>query len=417
MQERFDTIVIGAGASGIAAAIAAAESHESVLLVEKGERIGRKILASGNGRCNLLNAGPLRYHGNSAFTHRVFARFSQQNLVCFWKRYGLVMAEEAEGRFYPASFHSATVLSVLKHALELRSVQVCPGFCIVQIRRNEDHSFTCMDLKGCSLTAGRVIVTTGGPAQPKLGGCDDGYALLRSFGHTLVEPFPALVPVLTDPKSVSGLSGIRVRCTVTLFDQQGPVHCEQGELLFTDYGISGICVMQCARYLQGRNCYFEIDFLAGPPGEADCTYSELKRLRAQYASFDPVTLLDGWVHAKVSYAILKQARIPLRGEKLGDLTDDDLHRIYHTARHYRIGVLGTKGFDSAQVAAGGISSAEFCPDTMESFLCPGLFAAGEVLDVDGECGGFNLMFAFASGIIAGSSGTASVHQTEGDSQP
>ena len=398
-----DVIVIGGGAAGLSAAIAAAENGESVLLLEKSDRIGRKILASGNGRCNLINSEMKAYYGDSRFAAAVLEHIPVSELISFFHRYGLLLTSESNGRMYPVTFQSASVVSLLKYAMMINHVKTVTGSPVQSLYIDKDH-FRVVCAEGLSYSSRRVIVTCGGAAQPKLGGSSDGYQILQSAGHTLTDVFPALVPVITDQKSISGLSGLRVRCQAALYDHQNLLHQENGELLFTDYGISGICIMQCARFVHHHRSHFEIDFLYDTFANSEDVFLELKRRRQIYEALTPVVLLEGILPAKLSYAVMKQAGISLHGETSACLNDSDLRRIVHASRHYRIDVLDTKGFQYAQVTAGGISCEQFNPDTMESLIRPGLYAAGEVLNIDGDCGGYNLMFAFASGMLAGRSG-------------
>ena len=400
MERIKDVIVTGGGAAGIVAAVRAAERGKSVLLLEKSDRFGRKILASGNGRCNLMNRGAPRYYGDPEFAARVLAQCTQEELTGFFRRYGLFLTEEEDGRVYPVTERSDTVLNVLKTAMEAAGVSTETNACVTGAAK-ENESFILSDADGKKYECRKLVIACGGTAQPKLGGSADGYRLLESFGHTLIRTFPSLVPLETDKRSVSGLSGIRVRCRVTLYEDDKALHSETGELLFTDYGISGICVMQCARFAEGRGTRMEADLLYGVfEGERQLT-EELARKRKLFPDKSPVTLLEGLLASRVAYAVLKQAGIPMRGETAGELTDEDLERVARTARGYRIGITGSRGMDYAQVTAGGMDCREFDPLTMESRIVPGLYAAGEVLNVDGDCGGFNLMFAFSSGLNAG----------------
>ena len=355
-----DVIVTGGGAAGIVAAVRAAERGKSVLLLEKSDRFGRKILASGNGRCNLMNRGTPRYYGDPEFASRVLSRCTQDQLTGFFRRYGLFMTEEEDGRVYPVTERSDTVLNVLKAAMETAGVRTETNACVTGAGK-ESGRFVLSSADGKRYECRKLVIACGGPAQPKLGGSADGYRLLESLGHTLIRPFPSLVPLKTDKRSVSGLSGIRARCRVTLFEGGKALHSETGEMLFTD----------------------------------------LVRKRTMYPDKSPVSLLEGLLASRVAYAVLKQAGIPMRGETAGELTEEELERIARTARGYRIEITGSRGMDYAQVTAGGMDCQEFDPLTMESRIVPGLYAAGEVLNVDGDCGGFNLMFAFSSGLNAG----------------
>lgn len=400
MNLKYDVTVIGGGAAGMTAAISAAERKRSVLLIEKADRTGRKILASGNGRCNLMNIGEPRYYGDPVFARRILERCTPDDLAGFLRLYGLFLAEEAEGRIYPLTNQSVSVLSALKNALVLNGADVRLNSPVESVRRN-GAAFTVRISGGDEIDTGKVVVACGGAAQPKLGGSADGYTVLGSFGHTLVPPFPALVPLNTDTKSISGLSGIRIRCTVTLMHGPDPVHREDGEVLFTDYGVSGICIMQCARFIREGDTCLLLDLLRQALPEREDAVRELKQRRERFASCPPVWLLNGILPERISFAVLKQAGVPMRGETAGGIVGDMIEKIVDTAYAYRIRVTGSRGLDYAQVTAGGADCSEFDPDSMESRIVPGLHAAGEVLNVDGDCGGFNLMFAFASGRIAG----------------
>ena len=395
-----DVVVTGGGASGMIASVLAAERGKSVLILEKGDRCGRKILASGNGRCNLMNRGKPRYYGDPEFARQVLAQCTEEMLTGFFRKYGLFLREEEDGRVYPVTERSDTVMNILKAALETCGVRTETNACVTGARK-ENEKFVITLANGRQILSEKLIVACGGAAQPKLGGSADGYRLLESFGHTLIPVFPALVPLETDKKSVSGLSGIRVRCRVTLYAGGTRLHSEEGELLFTDYGISGICVMQCARFSSGAETVLSVDFLSASFDDRRKVIEELRRRQGVFADRSPVSLLEGLLASRIAYAVLKQACIPLRGETAGDLSRDDLERIAATAGNYRINITGSRGMDYAQVTAGGADCREFDPVTMQSRIVPGLYAAGEVLNVDGDCGGFNLMFAFSSGLNAG----------------
>jgi len=400
MSELWDFIVIGGGASGLAAAITASSYGDNVLLLEKSASLGRKIAASGNGRCNLMNNGTLRYYGNAEFAEKVFLSCNQKKLEHFWNSMGLFLCEENEGRIYPFSFHSGSVLEVLKTNLKKRHIHI-----LLQTSAQK-----CIYSKGLfSVTtdngqfdAKRILISTGGPAQPRLGGTDSGYRLLQSFGHTLNPPIPALCPLISDPVSISGLSGIRVRCSLHLLDNKKQiVQNKSGEILFTDTGISGICAMQMARFINDSCKTIEIDFLSRFNKNPDDVFHILSEKKEKLYGIPETAILSGILVPKLAYAVFKQSKIPFVNQTADQITKEELKALIHCLYHYKVHVTGTKGMDDAQVSAGGIQCSEFSPDNMESYLIPGLFASGEVLDVDGDCGGYNLMFAFATGILAG----------------
>jgi hypothetical protein len=396
----WDLIVIGGGAAGLAAAVSAAEFGDRVLILEAQDRVGKKILASGNGRCNLMNSGELKYYGDSLFASRVFEILTRDQIRNFWFRHGLSLSNENE-RVYPGTFQAQSVLLSLKTALYLHSVDVRCSSSVHQIEKIS-NKFRVYHDSGID-DALRVLVASGGAAQPRLGGSGDGYEWLRKFGHTIHPLSPSLVPLITDQKAVSGLSGIRVRCRVRLLVDGTEKHFEKGELLFTDNGVSGICAMQLGRFFS-QGAVLEIHFLHRWFERPDDVIQELRRRQKIFSCMSPEYLLNGYLLPKVSFAVCKQAGLAMRGEKITDLSDEMLLAVAEAACKYKIPVLGTKGFNEAQVTAGGADPEEFFPDTFESRLCHGLFAAGEILDVDGDCGGFNLMFAFAGGILAGCNG-------------
>ena len=400
MEKIYDVITVGAGASGIICSIRAAERGKSVLLLEKGDRPGRKILASGNGRCNLMNCGTLKYYGDEAFAGKVFRKCSEQKLADYFRHLGLMTCTDSENRVYPFSNQSATVMNILKAAMEVNGVQFMNNS-PVTAAVYDGKQFNVHISTGKQFQSRKLVISCGGEAQPKLGGTRDGYQILESMGHSIAVTAPALVPLKTDRRSISGLSGIRAGCHVGIYSKDQLMHSEEGEILFTDYGVSGICIMQCARFVHENQAWLEIDFLHRIRFGEEELFKEIKRHREMYRNLSPVILMDGILAEKISYAVLKQAGIPMKGEKAGDLNDDNLRRIIYTASHYRINITGTRGFDYAQVTSGGAECSEFDPSTMSSRNIPGLYATGEVLNVDGDCGGYNLMFAFASGLIAG----------------
>lgn len=402
MSMKTDLAVIGAGAAGLTAAVTAASRGMKVVLLEKSDRPGRKILASGNGRCNMMNTGIPVYYGDAEFATAVLKKCPFSRVEDFFQNYGLIMTQDAEGRVYPVTYQATSVLSVLKNAAKLSDVNMMTGFHVSEISRKH-QLFIIRNDKNEEILSEKAIIACGGAAQPKLGGSQDGYRLLESLGHQITPLFPALVSLTTDEKSISGLSGIRVRGRLTLYQGSQVLHQEKGEILFTDYGISGICVMQCARFTEGRNTHLEINFLDGIFYSTQDLVNEIRRRKSMLSEMSPVRLFDGILPDKISYAIMKQAGIPLRGECAGQLTENEIRQIAETAYRYRLCIRGTRGMDFAQVTAGGADCREFSSETLESRIVPGLYAAGEVLNVDGDCGGFNLMFAFSSGIIAGES--------------
>ena len=312
-----------------------------------------------------------------------------------------MVAEEKEHRVYPSTYSAVSVLDVIKAQIRLYGIGIRYSSPVNRCLKTENGCFA-VDAGGNCYTSGRLLISTGGAACRKLGGNGSGYELLRHFGHTVTPVRPSLVPLTTEMKAISGLAGIRARCTVTLFDRHDHmIHREKGEVLFTDYGISGICVMQCSRFIDGDGYYAELNFSDHDFETEDDMIRELKRRRDMFRMLPSDVFLTGILHSKLAFAVMKQAGFPLRGETLGTMNEDIVSRTACALSHYRIRITGTRPLEDAQVTAGGVSCDEFNPQNMESRLVPGLHAAGEILDTDGDCGGFNLMFAFGSGILAG----------------
>ena len=396
-----DVLIIGGGAAGMAAAIAAGMCGERALVLERMDRVGRKLLATGNGRCNLMNTGMPRYPGGAKLAQAVLGRCGAAEQTAFWHHWGLPLRNEDGGRVYPASGQASTVLDTLRLALDATGAEIVTGVSVTAIRHDADGFTVTAD--GQRWQAQRVIVAGGGCAQPKLGSDGSAWALLTPFGHKLLTPRPSLTQIMTDTAPIRGLSGIRVRCRVAVLRDGETLHEESGELLFADYGVSGVCVMQCARWAEA-GCELRVDLAQGMglDGE-EAAAAELRRRRAIFQGHSAEQLLTGLCVPRLASCLLKAAGIR-REEPIDRITDAAIGRLARAMTGFRLTVRGVKGFDSAQVTAGGLDTGRFDPTTMESLCQPGLHACGEMLDVDGDCGGYNLMFAFGSGLLAGLNG-------------
>lgn len=399
-------IVIGGGAAGMAAAISAAMCGDKVIVLERMDRVGKKILATGNGRCNLMNNGDLRFPGGSNLAAHVLSRMSAAAQQRFWRYLGLQLRQEDGGRVYPVTGAASTVLDTMRNAMRIHGVQVHTGIPVTAMYRSK-HGWTVLAGEQ-RYNADRVIVAGGGCAQPKLGSDGSLWPVMTKLGHTLVTPRPALTQIITDTNPIRGLSGIRLRTNIRITREGTEKYAESGELLFADYGVTGVCVMQCARYTEpGDTLHIDLVKALGFDCAADLQH-ELQRRRSVWRSVSDMSAIDfmtGLCVPKMAQCLLRAAGIEHpQTEGLSLLSDQVLRRIVHRAADFQLNIRGVKGFENAQVTAGGLSTDEFQPSTLESLRHPGLHAAGEMLDVDGDCGGFNLMFAFGSGILAGLNG-------------
>lgn len=401
MSERFDVAVVGGGASGMMAAlrVKTLAPYLSVALLERQPRVGKKLLATGNGRCNLTNlyAEKARYHGSLALLDEAFLRYPPVKVMEAFRGIGLHAVAEKDGRVYPSGDAAACVLDALRLGLSDRGVQVFTDF---EARRVEaGFRLTGPDQ---TILARRVLLCGGGQASPKLGGTKLGVSLLAATGHAIAPCRPALCPLLTNPQFVRPLKGVKYRGALTLADGDRVVQTEVGEILFTDYGLSGIAAMNLARGAQ------EIQARGGHPqarlGISPLPFEETKTLLLDWQSAMPERpmgdFLTGLVNRRLGQTIVKEAIDAPLTSAAGALSGDALTRLARALTALSLPITGVSGFDAAQVTAGGATDADIDPKTLASRHLPGLFAAGEALNIDGDCGGFNLQWAWASGMLA-----------------
>ena len=391
--------IIGGGASGMAAALAAAGTAQ-VILFERQARVGRKLQATGNGRCNLTNVFLKQsgYHGDQPdFAEPALSAFDALETMNWFQTLGLYTFAETSGRVYPYSNQANSVVDVLRFALERAGVELRTGFEVTRVRRSE-KGFT-VEGNGEAVACDRLIIACGGLAGTKLGGSMSGYQLLRSLGHKMTKLRPALVQLRSDWSGTASLKGVRADCRVEILCDGVPHADSEGEIQFTEYGVSGPVIFEVSRdACQKRGDWVcRLDF-APEIGEEYLLEDLQMRREMNFAAED---LLLGMLHNRLGRVLTKAAGIS--GKRMArELTEEDLDRVCHTVKAFEISLTEPLGMDSAQVTAGGILTSEFDPQTMESKLVPGLYACGEVLDIDGDCGGYNLQWAWSSGRCAGS---------------
>lgn len=395
-------IIVGGGASGMMAALTASAAPDTqVTLLERQSRVGRKLLSTGNGRCNLTNlhAAPSHYHGEHPdFAAPALFAFGVEDTLSFFRSLGLVTAAEDDGKVYPYSNSANSVLDVLRFAIEAQGVQIVSGVSVEKIKC-KDRRFSLL-AGGEVFAADCVIVACGGAAGSKLGGVMDGYQLLKSLGHHRTALYPALVQIKTDPQYPRSLKGVKAEAHIAVFSGDTLLAENQGEILFTEYGVSGPAVFEISRYasMGGDGLTVELD-LWPALSEADVR-AWLAERQARLPQLEIAQLFTGALHNRLGQVVGRFASLPVGGT-VGQLSPRDLAAAARGCKHFLLPVTGTCGFDSAQVTAGGMRTEEFDPQTMQSRLVPGLYACGEVLDIDGDCGGFNLQWAWSSGHLAG----------------
>ena len=399
-------MIIGAGASGMMAALTAAEAPgRRVILLERQQRAGRKLLATGNGRCNLTNTGAAldNYHGDSRdFAAPALDAFPPQAVLNFFRDLGLVTVEEYGGRVYPLSDSANSVLDVLRFHLEAKGVELKAAEPAREVKREKQGFTVVTDTE--RLHADKLVIACGGAAGAKLGGVSDGYELLKMLGHKRTALYPSLVQLVTAPEYPRALKGVRADCSLRLYAGGSVLAESGGELQFIETGVSGPAVFDLSRAAAtgGKGLTLAVDFLRGY--DEGALFNLLKRRCETLPALPAGDVLTGVVHNRLGKMLVRYAGLNAN-MPLHELDDRALEKLAKACRDFRLPVQGTEGFDKAQVTAGGVKTSGFNPETLESWFVPGLFACGEVLDIDGDCGGYNLQWAWASGRLAGRLGT------------
>lgn len=406
-ENNFDLIVVGGGASGLMAAISAARAGVNVAVLDHHAVSGKKLLATGNGKCNFTNQmqGSSCYRcDNPAFVLQVLNQFPVKETLCFFQNLGLI-SKERQGYYYPRSGQASAVRNVLLSEADRLNVKICNEIGIRNIQRQKNRFF--LQTKSGDFTARTCILATGGKASPKTGSDGSGYIYAEKLGHTLHKPLPALVPLISDAVWLKETAGVRCDAAVTLLVNGNLAAADTGEVQLTDYGISGIPVFQVSRYASvalEEKCSVTavLDFLP------ELSEEEIRSILVNCLSSSGVEksweeLLSGLVNQKIDTMICRKLRLPQKSV-VSQPRKVWLHQLGQIVRELKgtsVSITKTKNFDQAQVTCGGIPVDEICPDDLQSRLVPGLFFAGEIIDVDGICGGYNLQWAWSSGYVAG----------------
>ena len=401
-------LVVGGGASGMVASIYASNENNKVILVDKNNNLGKKILMTGNGKCNYWNKdiSLSHYHSNNIdILEQIITEENKLEIENFFDRLGIV-PKIKDNYYYPSSSQATSIQTALILECELRGVEVLNNEEVLSIIKRDDV-FEVVTLNK-KIYVDKIILATGSKASPKTGSDGFGYSVCNSFGHKVISPLPALVQLKLDFPYMKDWQGIRSDVCVRLYEDSRLVKEENGEIQLTDYGVSGICVFQLSS-LVSRGLYnsckeeIEVNFLKQIDLYNENDFVRFfddrnKRVLGRNVS----QLLDGILNYKLINLILKISKIQ-RDSLWDDIPYDKKIELGKNLTKLRLNVVGTNSFDHAQVCSGGVSLDEINPLTMESKLVNGLYIVGELLDVDGECGGFNLGFAWISGYLAGKS--------------
>ena len=403
-------LVIGGGASGMMAAIMARRGGAGVLLLEKKNRLGKKILATGNGKCNFTNKlqkPECYYSGQKDFPWSVIQKFNWEDSVEWFSEIG-ILPKERDGYFYPASGQASAVLHAMERELLRLKAEIHTEEEVSDIRRqskNGSNGFIVATNKSSYLAA-KVVIATGGMACPVHGSTGDGYGFAAKFGHHLITPIPALTSLVLNG-NFKAWSGVRIQGNVSLYQVSGK-RCnllaeDRGEIQMVSYGISGIPVFQVSRYAaraiqERKRIVLYLDCM--PDYDKEWVMTELLRRQGRDGGQSMGDLLEGMLPDKLAGVLLKQSGIKV-SILAREVAPEGLKVLAENIKKLRLDVKEASGFEKAQVTAGGVCVDEVNQETMESLCCPGLYLTGELLDVDGICGGYNLQWAWATGYLAG----------------
>lgn len=403
-----DILIVGGGASGITAAIAAKDLGGDAAILESNDRIGKKLLTTGNGRCNITNSciNYSRYHSeNTDFMLPCLNKFNLKHTESFFNSLGLPIIASDDGKMYPMSFQASSVLDVLRFALEERDIPVYQNSTVKEISV-VNNGFKLITKDGTLYECSRLILANGGKSAPKTGSDGSGFSLAKALGHNIITPFPALVQLKLDYKNLKALSGIKFDGYAEIFVNQKAIKKEFGEILFTDYGISGPPILQLSRIasfniMKRNKVKLKIDIFHTK------TIDELKIfLENHWGMFSYRSVhasLIGIINKKLISILLKEAGVTDIHKPCYELDWKEKKNILSLLKSWEFTVCDTNSFANAQVTAGGVDTSCVNNLTMESTLIKNLFFCGEILDVDGDCGGFNLQWAWSSGFAAGES--------------
>lgn len=403
MSKKRRVAVIGGGASGIVAAIMAARGGAFVTLIEHKDRIGKKILSTGNGRCNFTNEymKPDCFRGeDTTIVTKVLGQFGTSETLRFFAELGIAAKSKMGGYYYPKSEQAAAVADVLSMELKRLGVTILLDTHVTEIKKNKDF-FIKTTTK--NLNADAVILAAGGKASAVLGSDGSGYALAKSFGHTIAPVVPALVQLHGKGTFFKQVSGVRVDAKVTLYVDGREMASDMGELQLTNYGISGIPVFQISRF--AAMALYEkkipkavIDFM--PEMSVEELSAFFLERQAQSPAKTAEEFLIGIFNKKLISILIRAAGIRNDAD-VWKLKKEQFDKLAEKCKTFEIEITDTNSFDQAQICAGGVRTSEVHADTMESKYVKGLYLAGELLDIDGICGGYNLQWAWATGYLAG----------------
>ncbi len=408
MKIKRHVIVVGGGAAGMMAAVSARRMGAQVTILERNPRVGKKILATGNGRCNFtnINTDITYYHGNNPkFAYSALSNFTIDDTIGFFEKLGIAHKVEDFGKVFPMSDQASSILDVFLYELYDLGVNIVCDAYVKDITSNNDKFVIELD-NGTVYRGDRVILATGGKAMPSSGSDGNGYDLASRLGHNILDVFPALVQLMLEGSFFKRIEGVKFVGTAEVIHNNKSIVKDRGDILFANYGVSGPPILQISRKAaellnDGKEAHLKITIVDTMSKE------ELRKLinkRFQIGAKKPLDFsLVGLINKRLIPVVLAEAGINDVRRPVAHLSAKEQERIVDILTDWRFRIRRTKSWSSAQVTAGGVDTKGIDQNTMESKSVKGLFFAGEMVDIDGDCGGFNLQWAWSSGFIAGQS--------------
>ncbi len=397
-------VIIGGGASGLISSIFAKNKDNEVIILERNSICGKKILATGNGRCNYWNEDQNLRHYNSTsknLLEKIITLDNQKQIMTLFNRIGIV-PKIKNGYYYPTSNQAISIRNALVTEATKLGVKIYQDALVDKVTHSNNKYI--VEFNNKKIIADSLIIATGSKASPKTGSTGIGYTLAKSLGHTIIEPLPALVQLVGQGKYFTSWDGIRSDVNVSLYAANKFIKEETGEIQLTNYGVSGICIFNLSRFAsaylkENKKVEVVINFLPWLKEDAITYFDKRTSLMPSRTIFE---LLEGLLNNKLLNTFLSILKLD-ESRKWTNMSKQEKINLINVLTNFHLPIIDTRSFDNAQVCSGGVDLSEINPNTMESLINKNLYIVGELLDVDGDCGGYNLSFAWISGMLAGKS--------------
>ncbi len=393
-----DVVIIGGGASGMMAGVSAGRKGYKALIIEKNNKLGKKILATGNGRCNFTNVFASSKDYNSDFVEGAFKRFSVNDTLMFFDKLGLMKLEEGQGRCYPASEQAQSIIDILEAELKRLNVEIWLEKEVRAVTYSKGL-FKINLTDSSSIISKNIIISTGGISLPQSGSSGDGLRIGQSLGHSITKLTPALTRLKLNHKYLKDMSGVRFTNNIKLISDGKVIYETVDDVIFNKTGISGLGILSLSKYAN-----FSVDSKKRTSIIVRLVDSDAETLLCRFQTLSYKTVFNsliGLINKKLIIPVLSEAKIKSFDRLVHNLNKTELNNLVNVLLGFEFEVIGSDGFDDAQVTSGGINLSEVNKNTLESLIVKGLYFTGEVLDIDGKSGGYNLQWAWSSGYLAG----------------